>query len=317
MNWKLPFTVRDVSAPPLKIQGIKTKLVKFIGQSVAWNPESEGRWIEPFMGSGCVALNLAPPRALLGDKNPHIIRLYRDIQAGVLTPDVVRTGLREMGDRLSVEGESLYYEVRERFNKSGDPLDFLFLNRSCFNGVVRFNRKGGFNTPFGHKPQRFDTRFLTRVSNQIKWAAHQMAGKDWEFRVADWTELLASAKSNDFVYMDPPYVGRHADYFSQWESEQAQALAVAAQKLPCGWALSMWLENQYRKNTHIQDDWAGNEIRLASHFYHVGSSESLRSEMIEALVIRSGFATADAGVFQTKRPRSDTNEPLELSLGAG
>ena len=313
MNWRLPIAIRDVSAPPLKIQGIKTKLVKFIGQSIAWDSGESGRWVEPFFGSGCVALNLMPPRAILGDKNPHIVRLYKDIQSGVLTPDVVRGGLSEMGALLSVRGQDYYNEVRTRFNQTGASLDFLFLNRSCFNGVIRFNKKGGFNTPFGHKPQRFDAKFLTRVSNQVKWAGRQMANKDWQFHCADWSELFAVTTSADFVYLDPPYVGRHADYFSQWDGEEAGRLATAARLLPCGFALSMWMENQYRKNEHIESEWSDNDIRLASHFYHVGSSESLRNEMIEAVVIRRGFSTADAGVYQTKR--SFGADPVALELG--
>ena len=63
--------------PPIKYQGIKTKLVPFILSSICW--PGEGRWIEPFVGSGAVVLNVAPPRALLTDTNVHVIRFYNDI----------------------------------------------------------------------------------------------------------------------------------------------------------------------------------------------------------------------------------------------
>lgn len=113
------------------------------------------------------------------------------------------------GKKLAAGGAEYYYEVRQRFNEKQSPFDFLFLNRSCFNGVMRFNRHGQFNVPFGHKPQRFAPAYITKIVNQIGWAAKQMQGKEWEFRVAPWEETLSQAAPNDFVYLDPPYIGRH------------------------------------------------------------------------------------------------------------
>lgn len=67
----LPFAIAHVGTPPIKCQGIKTKLVPFIFSCVRWNSEVEGRWIEPFLGSGVVALNLAPPRTLVRYEQAH------------------------------------------------------------------------------------------------------------------------------------------------------------------------------------------------------------------------------------------------------
>jgi DNA adenine methylase len=63
--------------------------------------------------------------------------------------------LKNGDENLKKGGQDYYLEVRKRFNEFGNPLDFLFLNRSCFNGIMRFNSKGGYNVPFGHKPERF------------------------------------------------------------------------------------------------------------------------------------------------------------------
>jgi DNA adenine methylase len=301
MDWQLPMNIDRIGTPPLKSQGIKTKLVPFIAQSISWNPGSGGRWIEPFLGTGCVALNLAPPRALLSDINPHVIGVLRAIQKGVLTPLSARQTLAQMGQELSSRGEEFYYEVRQRFNETGDPMDFLFLNRTSFNGIIRFSKKSGFNTPFGHKPERFSPSFLTKVANQIAWAKGCMAGKDWVFAVQDWRVSIADARADDFIYLDPPYIGRNADYFSQWNANEATSLAASAISSPAGYALSMWLENEHRKNDHINESWSGSEIRTAAHFYHVGASEEQRKPMTEALAIRSGFATVDPGVFVTGR----------------
>ena len=134
-NSLLPTSIKKVHVPPVKCQGIKTKLVPFIAGNIRWN--GQGRWIEPFLGSGVVAFNLAPKRAKLSDTNKHILNLYREVQEGRITEGIVRERLTDMGCLLRKQGESYFYEVRDRFNASADPLDLLFLNRSCYNGVMR------------------------------------------------------------------------------------------------------------------------------------------------------------------------------------
>lgn len=74
---------------------------------------------------------------------------------------------------LEIEGEELritdgdhYYKVRERFNKHGKSLDFLLLNRACFDGMIRFNRAGGFNVPFCRNPERFSKALIAKIVNQ-------------------------------------------------------------------------------------------------------------------------------------------------------
>ncbi|MGH9834250.1 MAG: DNA adenine methylase [Blastocatellia bacterium] len=309
-----PFKIRRVGVPPLKCQGIKTKLVPFIFNSIRWEARADSRWIEPFLGSGVVAFNLAPEQALLSDTNRHIINLYQAIQRGEMNRGIVREFLFDEGQKLAAGGADYYYEVRRRFNETGSPFDFLFLNRSCFNGVVRFNRHGQFNVPFGHKPQRFNQAYITKIVNQVGWVAKQMQDKDWEFRVARWDEILPEARPNDFVYLDPPYIGRHTDYFNSWDEAEAERLARVARQLPCGFALSMWLENRYRKNDHLEELWSGLEMRVCSHFYHVGSTETLRNEMEEALVIRPGFATPDAGKQRAKGTAEEKAQPNALPL---
>lgn len=287
----LPLQLERVGVPPVKCQGIKTKLVPFILGSIAWEGAA-GRWIEPFLGSGVVAFNLLPKRALLTDANPHIIGLYQAIQRGEIDRETVREFLQSEGAQLQHLGAEYYYSVRQRFNASGSPLDFLFLNRACFNGLIRFNNRGEFNVPFCRKPQRFSRSYITKIANQVDWVARQLADRDWEFRVADWKTVLLEARSQDFVYLDPPYIGRHSDYYSSWNAGEAEQLAAIAQQLPCGFAVSMWLENQHRKNLHIEQCWTGLEVRTCRHFYHVGSKENWRGAVAEALLIKAGFAAA-------------------------
>jgi DNA adenine methylase len=112
--------------PPIKCQGIKTKLVPWI-KTIAPS-DFNGYWIEPFMGSGVVAFNRRPKKAILADSNPHLIKFYKAIAEGEITSVIARQFLETEGaELLRSEGEH-YYVVRERFNSEANPLDFLFLN---------------------------------------------------------------------------------------------------------------------------------------------------------------------------------------------
>jgi DNA adenine methylase len=155
---------------------------------------------------------------------------------------------------------------------------------------MRFNKKGKFNVPFCKKVNRFSPSYITKICNQVKKVRQAIKGRQWEFKVCDWQATLQEAQADDFVYCDPPYIGRHTDYYNSWSDEDAARLAKTAKTLPCGFAVSMWQENKYRTNRHIPDDWGGCEVKTYSHFYHVGSTESLRNKMTEALIIRPGFA---------------------------
>jgi len=273
----------SVHAPPLKIQGIKTKAVPFIRNSTDWN--GYGRWIEPFVGSAVVSLNIEPQAALLGDSNPHLIGFYRAVQNEIVTSDTVREFLEREGAHLLRDGEVHYYRIRERFNNGHDPHDFLFLNRACFNGLMRFNRRGRFNTPFCRKPERFRPAYVTKICNQVQWAADRMEGKAWDFVCTDWTGVLDEVNASDFVYCDPPYAGRYTDYFNSWTDEDADRLETRLKALPCPFLYSMWSENKYRRNDRLHEVFADYEIKTFSHFYHLGSTENLRNGMTEALVV--------------------------------
>lgn len=276
-------TLARPKAPPIKAQGIKTRLAGFIAEHLEW--DRNGVWIEPFLGSGAVLFNLQPPRAYAADSCAPIIAFYRALQSGEITAARVETFLLDEGARLETGGAERYYIVRDRFNDLGNPLDFLLLNRACFNGLIRFNRKGEFNTPFCHKPQRFSRAYITKICNQVRWVKSAMEGKDWQFDCTDWRHSLAMAAQADFIYADPPYAGRHADYYNQWTDNDALQLAQALKQAPCRFLLSSWVENAYRRNDSLFDWFPGYQIVTFSHFYHLGATENLRHEMQEGLVI--------------------------------
>jgi DNA adenine methylase len=269
--------------PPIKCQGIKSKLVPWIKAHVAWT--GEGRWVEPFMGSGVVGFNVRPKRALFCDNNPYIIGLYREINAGNITPAVVRGFLEREGALLSATGKSHYYEVRKRFNEHHDPLDFLFLNRSCLNGVIRFNSKGGFNVPFGHKPQRFSKAYVTKTVNQVKSVWELCRVSDWSFCCQDFRDTMSQVEQGDFVYCDPPYAGRHTDYCNSWGRNDETDLLNLLSDCRARFLLSTWHSNQHRRNPYVDRLSSAFRVATRSHFYHVGARETNRKPMLEALAM--------------------------------
>lgn len=274
-----------VRVPPIKTQGIKTKLVNFILANTG--RAQGGRWIEPFLGSGVVMFNAAPRNAVGAETNMHIINFYKAMQRRILTPVEVRAYLEVEGAKLQKKGEAHYYEVRDRFNKDFEPLDFLFLNRAGFNGLMRFNSKGKFNVPFCRKPNRFSKSYITKITNQVRWTMASMhAHKSWEFRTSDWRETLQNVRKSDFVYLDPPYSGRSTNYYDLWDEGAIRDLAESLKCVPCRFALSLWCKNKYRKNPDLAL-FKGYQIKTIQHFYHLGSTEDLRNTMVEALIIKN------------------------------
>ena len=172
--------------------------------------------MEPFCGGLAVALGLEPARALLNDRNAHLIAFYRWLQRG-LTIDV----------RLAND-ERLFYRHRDRFNQlivAGGSESreaaglFYYLNRTGYNGLCRFNRRGEFNVPFG----RYGS--IPYVRDFSQYVAALAA---WEFVSVDLAEL--DLDDTDFVYADPPYDVEFTSYSRHrfdWDDQQRTAEYLA------------------------------------------------------------------------------------------
>lgn len=271
-----------VFVPPIKCQGIKTKLVPWIVDHVNIG---NSRWIEPFTGSGVVGFNVRPKHALFADINPHIVNFYNAIKSGKITASAAKSFLEYEGDILSQKGEDHFYEIRKRFNKYGNLFDFLFLSRASFNGVIRFNKKGEYNVPFGHKEERFARPYITKIINQIKYVSSALSQYDWEFVCADFRDIILQASKEDFLYCDPPYAGRHTDYFNSWSSKEEDDLYKLLSVTPANFILSTWHSNKYRTNDALEKYARDFTILTREHFYHVGASEDNRNPMLEAIVL--------------------------------
>lgn len=181
-------TVRGLN-PPLKWAGGKRWLVPHLHEY--WDAHRSSRLVEPLCGGMAVALGLTPERALLNDINPHNMNFYRWLKVGLRT------------DLVMENRSEVFYEYRERLNgliKTGQSDSpeaaalFYYLNRTGYNGLCRFNRRGEFNVPFGsHKT----------IDYVHDFSAYRGAFANWDFSSGDFEAL--DLAPDDFIYADPPY----------------------------------------------------------------------------------------------------------------
>lgn len=294
-----------IFVPPIKIQGIKTKIVPLIKEHVSLSQNTV--WIEPFMGSGVVGFNVAPYTAVFADINPYIIEFYNQIKQQKLSSAIVRAYLEEQGSILSKKDDEYYYEVRRRFNQNHDPLDFLFLNRTCFNGMIRFNKNYEFNVPYGHKPQRFSKGYVTKIVNQVAHLEYLFKHNDWSFICQSFEKTIKMANKDSFIYCDPPYIGRHVDYYDSWDEKSELNLCNALISSEAMFMLSTWDHNQYRTNEYIGIVWNFCNKFTKEHFYHIGAKENNRNPMLEALL-------TNYTPVKTEKMFFNTNEQLTFPL---
>jgi len=290
-----------VIIPPIKSQGIKTKLVPWIMDLA---PKVRGKWIEPFLGTGVVAFNSGYKQAILNDTNPHIINFYKAIQNMTITAPFMKKYLEREGELLSKagnEGYEHYLKVRKRFN-SGEfsPYDFIFLSRAGFNGMMRFGSKGNWNIPFCKKPDRFTQAYITKITNQVATVAQIIQPEpEWTFYNKSFADIIPYATENDIIYCDPPYYGRHVDYYNGWTEHDEELLFNLLSETNAKFILSTWHHNDWRENEMINKFWNKFNIVTKDHFYHNGGNLENRRTVVEALVCNfdtNNFETHNHGL---------------------
>lgn len=297
--------ISKVIVPPIKSQGIKTKLVPWIMDVVKLS-NSTGRWIEPFLGTGVVGFNARFNTAILNDSNPHIINFYKAIQSGVITPQTVKGFLEVEGQKLAQadnDGYAHYREVRDRFNRDFAELDFLFLSRAGFNGMMRFgSKKGNWNIPFCKKPNRFAQAYTTKIVNQVA-TTQKVISSHWQFENKQFSEIIPLAQEGDIIYCDPPYHGRHVDYYNGWTDQDEELLFNQLSQTRAKFILSTWHHNEWRKNEMVDRFWSRFNIVTKDHFYHTGGSIENRKSVVEALVCNFDVEQIDTHNHATKRTK--------------
>ncbi len=252
-------------------------------------PKVTGNWIEPFLGTGVVAFNSRFKKAILNDTNPHIINFYKGIQQKLITAALMKKYLENEGVLLSKaanNGYEHYLKVRSRFN-SGEfsPYDFIFLSRAGFNGMMRFGGKGNWNIPFCKKPTRFAQAYITKITNQVDSVSQIIQPEPkWTFFNKSFADIVPFATENDIIYCDPPYYGRHVDYYNGWKEKDEELLFNLLSETKAKFILSTWHHNDWRENEMINKFWGKFNILTKDHFYHNGGSIENRRTVVEALV---------------------------------
>lgn len=188
--------LRKETYPIVKWVGGKRQLMFELLENM---PKSYNRYFEPFIGGGALFFELQPEKAYISDMNEELINLY----------SVVKNNVYELIDELKKHKISKEYFMnirnidRTKEYKKWSAIQkasrFIYLNRTCFNGMYRVNSKGEFNVPFGNykNPRIIDENNLINCSNLLQKT---------EIKNADFSEILNCIQSGDFVYFDPPYV---------------------------------------------------------------------------------------------------------------
>lgn len=185
--------------PVIKWTGSKRKIAPIISQHI---PDSK-KYFEPFIGGGSMLPFRKIQTAIAGDIIPELVELWKAIKN---EPEKVATEYQARWESLQKSWE-FYYEARENFNKRKDTNDFLFLTRTCVNGMIRYNDKGEFNNSLHLTRPGINPKTLRDIV--LKWSYYL---KDVEFILSDYTNTLKAVTKNDFVFLDPPYGGTKDRY---------------------------------------------------------------------------------------------------------
>lgn len=196
----------NIKSPPQLLKWVGNKH-KFAEEIVSYMPDDINTYYEPFLGSGAVLGTLASmnsnslfvkyKKAVGSDILPFLIGVFNYVKND---PQAIIEHYRECITNYEDNRQENYLEIRERFNKDFNPLDFAVISRTCYSGIIRFRKSDGYmSTPIGpHKPippEAFEKRVMI-------W--HELI-KDVEFVNNDFREVMKNAKEGDLVYCDPPY----------------------------------------------------------------------------------------------------------------
>jgi DNA adenine methylase len=194
--------------PILKWAGGKQQLLQHL---LSWVPQNFNQYIEPFVGGGALFFTLNPDKAIISDSNPELIDVYQ------MTAHHVEELIKIL--KTFKVGKDTYYEIREQDVSQLSDIEkaarTIYLNRTCFNGLYRVNKKGQFNVPYGkHKNPK------VCYPEELRAASHIL--KRCKILCSDYKDVLSAyAKKGDFIYIDPPYlpISKYSD-FKRYTKEQ-------------------------------------------------------------------------------------------------
>jgi DNA adenine methylase len=186
--------------PVIKWSGSKRSVA---AQLASLFPEYE-RYYEPFVGGGAMLPFRKVRQGFASDIMPELIKLWTVIRDEPLS---AIDGYSKRWHARQQDGHRIYYEIRDHFNLTRDPIDFLFLSRTCVNGLIRFNKEGNFNNSLHHTRPGVAPETLGEV---ITMWSKAIQGVD--FAISDYVIALVNVTGRDFVFLDPPYESTRGRY---------------------------------------------------------------------------------------------------------
>ncbi|HXG60431.1 MAG TPA: Dam family site-specific DNA-(adenine-N6)-methyltransferase [Planctomycetota bacterium] len=262
-----------VPRPFLRWAGSKRWLAR---QIIPFLPAKFRRYHEPFLGSGALFFLLTPARASLSDKCAELIDVYRTIR------DDVASVIRHL--RPLKPDRELFYEMRDRpsAGRLKRAAEFIYLNKTCWNGLYRVNAEGRFNVPYG-MPK---TDFIADFDN-LRECARVLQRPHVTLWARDFERALEEVEPGDLVYLDPPYVTRHNDngfidynetLFS-WEDQKR--LAKRARQLAAAGAYVIVTNAHHRE---VLELYRGFKSRALSRSSTLASDPKCRVRVKEAVL---------------------------------
>lgn len=207
--------------PMLKYRGGKSKELKYYLKYM--ENETYDRYFEPFLGGGATYFSLNPKQAIVNDLNSRLIDFYMDVKNNY---DLLKTELYQLEDmyiknqkeydflkkltpneKVVNRNEDLYYKIRKEFNYPTNEFlkgtVYFFINKTAYSGMIRYNKKGEYNVPFG-RYKNFNTDLITKEHNELlqRTKIYNM----------DYSSIFNMATPNDIMFLDPPYDCIFSDY---------------------------------------------------------------------------------------------------------
>jgi len=265
--------IAEKPKPFVKWVGGKRQLLTQFRLMDLYPPEKfdikNGRYFEPFVGGGAVFFDLLPQTAFLSDFKNDVENLIKSLKKHKLDKEYF----------LKMRAQN-----PEKLSDLNTASRFIYLNRTCFNGMYRVNSKGGFNVPFGKytKPLICDENNLRKASKALK---------NVEIKTQDYKEVLKKAKKGDFVYFDPPYypVSKTASFTSYtcegfFDKEQIELRDTFAELHKRG-CFVMLSNSDTPFINKIYSDLPGVRVRKVKAGRAINSDASKRGKITEVLVI--------------------------------
>lgn len=184
----------------IKWSGSKRPVAKQLAQYIV----SCETYYEPFVGGGAMMPYAKCQHGIASDIIAELIDLWDKIKNN---PNMVADEYERRWRELQANGPDTYYKIRDSFNCTRNCYDFLFLTRTCVNGLIRYNSNGDFNNSFHISRPGIHPDRLRLIINQ--WSR---CLKNFEFHNTDYRDTLSTVKRNDFVFLDPPYGGTKDRY---------------------------------------------------------------------------------------------------------